>query len=145
MDGLLKVSVDVDLLAQLHKDTGHARVLTDRQIPLPGVQLILLEQLQGLLGQGPGLPKAGQLHGVGYVLGQDGVGPDAQPGHGGGDFSGGYGPHGGKLPSITISPSFYHSEAPLSIIKTIEKRRNITVPPIPSRGGRCRYRSCCTG
>ena len=57
MDGLLKVPVDVDLLAQLHKDAGHARVLTDGQIPLPGVQLILLEQLQGLLGQGPGLPK----------------------------------------------------------------------------------------
>ena len=76
MDGLLKVSLNVDLLAQLHKDAGHPRVLTDGQVPLPGPAQVVPEQVQGVPGQGPGLGGPAGLQGGGYVGGQDGVGPD---------------------------------------------------------------------
>lgn len=57
MDGLLKVALDVDLLAQLHKHTGHPRVLTDRQFfPLRKLQIVP-QQAQGLFGKRPGLSR----------------------------------------------------------------------------------------
>ena len=63
VDGLLKVALDVDLLAQLHKHTGHPRVLTDRQFfPLRKLQIVP-QQAQGLFGKRPGLLPAGAVQG----------------------------------------------------------------------------------
>ena len=102
VDGLLKAPVDVDLLAQLHKDAGHARVLTDGQAARPGPVPVLPEQVQGPLGQGPGFGEVGPLQGAVHILGQTRVGPDAQPGHSGGDLSGRNSSHGRGLLSLGI-------------------------------------------
>ena len=90
MNGLLKVPLDVDVLAQFHKDAGHARVLADGQVLLLGQLHVVPQQAQGLLGQGPGLLLPAAVQGSHDVLGQVGVGLDTQPGHrvrngGGGD------------------------------------------------------------
>ena len=85
VDGLLKMPVNVDIGAQLHKDAGHAGVLADGQVLFFGGGEVGPEQVEGVFRQRPGLfcPGFGQrcLH----IFGQAGVGLDAEPGHGIGD------------------------------------------------------------
>ena len=98
IDGLLKISLDMHIRTQLHKHAGHTRILADGQAALASQGKILLEQAQGVLGQGPGLPAAGFGQSLGHIPGQLPVGPDAQPGHGIGNLLGGYGFHRSSLP-----------------------------------------------
>ena len=108
MDGLLKVALDVDLLAQLHKHTGHPRVLTDRQFfPLRKLQIVP-QQAQGLFGKRPGLLPAGAVQGGDDVGGQVSVGLDTQLCHRVGDGGGGNGTHTDALflRVFSIVPNF---------------------------------------
>ena len=52
VDSLLEVALDMYLLAQLHKDAGHARVLTDGQLSGAGQLHVVPQQAQ--LGDGGG-------------------------------------------------------------------------------------------
>ena len=102
VDGLLKVPLNMDLLAQLHKHTGHSRVLTDGELLLPGQLQIVPQQAQCLLSQGPRFLTAAPGQGGHDVGGELGVGPDTQPGHCVGDGGGRNGPHIGYLPEWII-------------------------------------------
>ena len=103
VDSLLKIAVNVDVLAQLHKNTGHPGVLADGQGPLLCHLQVVPQQVQRLFGQGPGLLLTGAVQGGGNVLGQMGVGFHAQTGHCVGDGPGGNGSHNGVPPLSEIS------------------------------------------
>ena len=94
-------------LAQLYKDAGHAGVLADGQLLLFGQSQVVLEQAQRLLGEGPGLLPAAAVQGGGYVLGQTGIGPDTQPGHGGGEVGGRNGSHQGSSSPVKFSAPYF--------------------------------------
>ena len=74
-----QVAVNMDLLAHLQKDAGHAGVLADGDISADGV--IFHNFIQDVLGHRPGLRLTGGGDGVLHILRQAGVGRDAQPGN----------------------------------------------------------------
>ena len=102
MDSLLEVALDMYLLAQLHKDAGHARVLTDGQLSGAGQLHVVPQQAQHVPGQGPWLLLPAFDQGGGHIVGQAGVGLNAQPGHHLGDGGGGNDFHGrsDSFPSV---------------------------------------------
>ena len=110
MDGRLELALDVDLLAQLHEHTGHARVLADGQVFFLRQPQVVPQKAQGLPGQGPGLALPGGVQGGvqgGHdVRGQMGVGLDAQLGHRLGDGGGPDGTHRHSLFLVGFVPLY---------------------------------------
>ena len=96
---------DMDVLPQLHKDAGSARVLAGRHALFGGDADVVLYRGEHLLGARPGLLFPGGRYRADHVVANDTVRLHAQVGHGLLDVAGIYLAHGRRHGSPPI-PNF---------------------------------------